>query len=90
MRYKKIILPLFVLIFGWLVFSDVPIEEKYFLWLAYICVTSGFAFILWELFAFIWILILQKKSYDRFFFWIKPKRKSKRKLKKKRKKVKRK
>ncbi|MFF3025651.1 hypothetical protein ACFVRR_23920 [Gottfriedia sp. NPDC057948] len=90
MRYKKIILLLFVLIFGWLVFSDVQIEEKYFLWIAIIAFAFLVSIVLWELFAFIWILILQKKSYDRFFFWIKPKRKSKRKLKKKRKKVKRK
>jgi hypothetical protein len=40
--------------------------------------------VLWEIFLFVWIEILQKRDYDRLLFWIKPK--SKRKLKKKKKK----
>ncbi|WP_335716285.1 hypothetical protein [Neobacillus drentensis] len=85
MRYKIIIFLLVVLIFGLLVMSGVPIE-KCFLWMSYVSLAFLVSNVLWQLFAFIWILILQKKSYDRFLFWIKPK--SKRRLKKKRKKKK--
>jgi hypothetical protein len=52
-------------------------------WVAYISFAFLVCTVLWELFAFIWIVILKKKDYDRFLFWIKPK--SKRKLKKKKK-----
>ncbi|MGG3564017.1 hypothetical protein ABES03_20725 [Neobacillus rhizosphaerae] len=80
MRYKMLIIIWVVLIFGVLVMIGVPIE-KCFLWMTYISLAFLVCNLLWQLFAFVWILILQKKSYDRFLFWIKPK--SKRKLKKK-------
>ncbi|MEH7886955.1 hypothetical protein V7654_21875 [Bacillus sp. JJ1609] len=57
-------------------------------WVAYISLAFLVCRVLWELFAFIWIVILQKKDYDRFLFWIKPKLKRKLKKKKKRKKLK--
>jgi hypothetical protein len=57
-------------------------------WVTYIILAFFICRMLWELFAFIWIVILQKKDYERFFFWIKPKSKRKRKKRKKRKKVK--
>lgn len=86
MMYKIIIFLQVVLIFGLLVISGVPMEKD-LLWISHISLAVLISLVLWQLFEFIWILILQKKNYDRFLFWIKPK--SKRKLKKKRKKAKR-
>jgi hypothetical protein len=50
-------------------------------WIMYISFAFLLFTVLWEIFAFVWIVILQKRDYDRYLFWIKPK--SKRKSKKK-------
>lgn len=52
-------------------------------WVAYICFSYLALLALWELFAFIWIVILKKRDYDRTLFWLKPRSKRKSKNKKK-------
>ncbi|ALC91718.1 hypothetical protein AM500_19480 [Bacillus sp. FJAT-18017] len=51
-------------------------------WIAYISLAFLVFTVLWEIFAFVWIVVLQKRDYDRYLFWIKPKPKRRSKKKK--------